>query len=326
MNVGDEAAIDLELWLTRGALAARRGDLVTARRIFRALSHLAPADRRVWIGLARVAESVAERTEALQRAEYAVAAPLPLPPTLSRTADVATTTVSATPSHPPEPVVIVAQPAPLRYRSRWWFALLIILPGLLAVWWLMRVSVPETASVALPTVSAIGPLPTPPTDGAVVTVPAITPSPLPPTPSPVPSPLLEPDTRNFGQFVSYENWRIALLRPEDVVIVDGELGTIRASGHVLIALIAVSNEAPVERALPADLFAVEDEMGQRYRPLPSASTNYLEQFGRGVYGDLALEDRFTPQSGLRSVPVLFELPRNRKPLRLWVGDDSWWLR
>jgi hypothetical protein len=137
---------------------------------------------------------------------------------------------------------------------------------------------------------------------------------------------LEPDTRNFGQFVSYENWRIALLRPEDVVIVDGELGTIRASGHVLIALIAVSNEAPVERALPADLFAVEDEMGQRYRPLPSASANYLEQFGRGVYGDLALEDRFTPQSGLRSVPVLFELPRNRKPLRLWVGDDSWWLR
>jgi hypothetical protein len=325
VNVGDEAAIDLELWLTRGALAARRGDLVTARRIFRALSHLAPTDRRVWIGLARVAESVAERTEALQRAECTTAH-LPLPPVLLRTEDVSTTTVSVAPSPLPAPVVTATQPAPLPYRSWWWPALLLVILGLLAVWWVMRVSVPETASVALPTVSAIGPLPTPPTDGAVVTVPAITPSPLPPTPSPVPSPLLEPDTRNFGQFVSYENWRIALLRPEDVVIVDGELGTIRASGHVLIVLLAVSNEAPVERALPADLFAVEDEMGQRYRPLPSASANYLEQFGRGVYGDLALEDRFTPQSGLRSVPVLFELPRNRKPLRLWVGDDSWWLR
>ncbi len=325
MNVGDEAAIDLELWLTRGALAARRGDLLTARRIFRALSHLAPADRRVWIGLARVAESVAERTEALQRAECTTAY-LPLPPVLSRTEDVPTAIVSVAPFPLPAPVVTVTQPTPLPYRSWWWLALLLVLLGLLAVWWLMRVSVPETASVALPTVSAIGPLPTPPIDETtVVTVPAITPSP-PLTPSPAPSPSSAPDTRNFGQFVIHENWYIALLRPEDVVIVDGELGTIRASGYVLIALLAVSNEAPVERALPTNLFAVEDEMGQRYYPLPGASTDYLEQFGRGMYGDLALEDRFTPQSGLRSVPVLFKLPRNRIPLRLWVGDDAWLLR
>ncbi len=325
MNVGDEAAIDLELWLTRGALAARRGDLVTSRRIFRALSRLAPTDRRVWIGLARVAESVAERTEALQRAECTTAH-LPLPPVLLRTEDVSTTTVSVAPSPLPAPVVTATQPAPLPYRSWWWLALLLVILGLLAVWWVMRVSVPETVSVALPTVSAIGPLPTPPTDGAVVAVPAITPSPLPPTPSPVPSPSSAPDTRNFGQFVIHENWHIALLRPEDAVIVDGELGTIRASGHVLIVLLAVSNEALVERALPPNLFAVEDEMGQRYYPLPGTSTDYLEQFGRGMYGDLALEDRFTPQSGLRSVPVLFALPRNRIPLRLWVGDDAWLLR
>jgi hypothetical protein len=325
VNVGDEAAIDLELWLTRGALAARRGDLVTSRRIFRALSRLAPTDRRVWIGLARVAESVAERTEALQRAECTTAH-LPLPPVLLRTEDVSTTTVSVAPPPPPESVVTATQPAPLTYRSWWRLALLLVLPGLLAVWWLVRVSVPETASVAPPTVSAIGPLPTPPTDGAVVTVPAITPSPPPPTLSPALSPSSGPDTRSFGQFVIHENWRIALLRPEDAVIVDGELGTIHANGHLLVALLAVSNEAPVERALPPNLFAVEDEMGQRHHPLPGASTDYLEQFGRGMYGDLALEDRFTPQSGLRSVPVLFELPRNRKPLRLWVGDDSWWLR
>lgn len=357
--MGDLTPDDLEQWLTRGALAARRGDFVIARRIFRALSRRAPAERRVWIGLARVAESAAEREEALRRAGVANAVHQPLPPDLHhRVGAVLPPSQQSLPvasslkidAIPPSPVVLdtdVVQPQQVispqalpqpqavtpvidqqtRWRGWWLLAVLLVLGGWLIVMLAGQLFEAAPSVATPPTQSAIGPLPSPLlVQTAAATAPVPTPSPPPPTPLPLPSPSPVPDTNPFGQFVAYDGWQIGLLRPDDVVVVDGALGLLESDGRLLIALIAVSNEASRERTLPAGLFTIEDDTGQRYYPLPGASLRYLDQFGRGLYGDLALEDQFTAQSGLRSVPLLFELPRQRTPVRLWVGDKGWQLR
>lgn len=335
--MGDEVTFDLEQWLHRGALAARRGDVVSARRIFRALSRLAPHERRVWIGLARVAETAAERDEALRRIEHILPVEAAIHPNLPPTLPVNGEGAVVEPALPPRlaPAQPRAERQPHQRKLGWLLPaiLLLIAAGLLAVSWWQRqpvTSLPPTpfpTTQLPPTLAAIGPLPTPLPGGIVVTTPVVpSPSPPPPTPSPLPTPSPEPNTRTLGQLITYDQWQIGLLRREDVVVIDGELGAIRPAGRFLIALLAVSNEAPVERVLPANLFAVEDESGQRYAPLPGASRQYLDQFGRGLYGDLALEDAFAPQSGLRSVPVLFDLPANRAPVRLWAGGEGWPLR
>lgn len=357
--MGDLTPDALEQWLTRGALAARRGDFVMARRIFRALSRRVPAERRVWIGLARVAESATEREEALRRAGFANAVHQSLLPDLHHRAGItsffaqqsfAVASPQDTDAIPPSLVVsdtAVVQPQQVvspqalpqpqavtpitdqqtRWRGWWLLVVLLALGGWLIVVLVGQLFETAPSVVTPPTQSAIGPLPSPlSAQTAVVTASVPTPSPPPPTPLPLPSPSPLPDTNPFGRFVSYDGWQIGLLRPDDVVVVDDALGLLQSDGRLLIALIAVSNEASRERTLPAGLFTIEDETGQRYYPLPGASLRYLDQFGRGLYGDLALEDQFTAQSGLRSVPLLFELPRQRTPVRLWVGDKSWELR
>ncbi|WP_322814131.1 tetratricopeptide repeat-containing protein [Chloroflexus sp.] len=357
--MGELTASDLEQWLTRGVLAARRGDFVMARHIFRALSRRAPAERRVWIGLARVAESAAEREEALRRAEVANVVLQSLPPDLHHRADkTALSTqqlfaaalsqdidafspspmVSDTAAIQPQQVISpqafpqTQTVAPVTdhqtRRHGWWLlAVMLMLGGCLM--FVLAGQLFETApSIATPpTQSAIGPLPSPMlAQTAAVTVSVPTPSPPPPTPLPLPSPSPVPSTNPFGQFVAYDGWQIGLLRPDDVVVVDDALGLLESDGRLLIALIAVNNESSRERTLPAGLFSIEDDTGQRHYPLPGASLRYLDRFGRGLYGDLALEDQFTAQSGLRSVPLLFELPRQQTPVRLWVGDKGWQLR
>lgn len=368
--MGEATPFDLEQWLHRGALAARRGDLVTARRIFRALSRLAPHERRVWIGLARVAATAAEREEALRHAGAVSGESLPpelsrvgLPPSLPTSHTVSReqretpprTAISKVVSPPLAPRSVdegegIVEPtlplpsAPASARSQrqqrkrqlgWQLpaTLLLIAVGLLvaSLWLRQPLTLPpieQLPSLQLPpTLAAIGPLPTPLPTGIVVVTPVVpTPSPPPPTPSPLPTSTPEPDTHALGQLIAYDQWQIGLLRRDDVALIDGGLGAIQPNGRLLVALLAVSNEAPVDRALPATLFAVEDESGQRYYPLPDASRRYLDQLGRGLYGDLALEDTFAAHSGLRSVPVLFELPANRAPVRLWVGGEGWSLR
>jgi hypothetical protein len=313
----------------------------------------------VWIGLARVAESAAEREEALRRAGVANAVHQSLPPDLHHRAGITSLSaqqplsvassqdvdaiqpspvVSDTAAVPPQQVISPqALPQPqaatpvtehqTRWRGWWLLTVLLMLGGLLIVVLSGQLFEAAPPVATPPTQSAIGPLPSPLlVQTAAVTAPVPTPSPPPPTPLPLPSPSPVPDTNPFGQFVAYDGWQIGLLRPDDVVVVDGASGLLQSDGRLLIALIAVSNEDSRERTLPAGLFTIEDDTGQRYYPLPGASLRYLDQFGRGLYGDLALEDQFTAQSGLRSVPLLFELPRHRTPVRLWVGDKGWQLR
>lgn len=335
--MGDEVPFDLEQWLHRGAQAARRSDVVSARRIFCALSRLAPHERRVWIGLARVAETAAERDEALRRAENILPVeteihPTP-PPSLAVEGEDEVVELELPPRLAPAQQRTERQPQQRRLGWLLPAMLLLIAAGLLAMslWQHQPVTSLPSSQFPItnlpPTLAAIGPLPTPLPTEIVVMTPVVPASSLPPpTPSPLPTSTPEPHTRALGQLITYDQWQIGLLRREDVVVIDSELGAIRPAGRFLLALLAVSNEAPVERVLPTTLFAVEDEIGQRYTPLSDASRQYLDQFGRGLYGDLALEDAFGPQSGLRSVPVLFDLPANRAPVRLWAGDEGWLLR
>ncbi|ACL24166.1 hypothetical protein [Chloroflexus aggregans] len=371
----NEQVIDIERWLSRGALAAHRGDLLTARRIFRALARIAPYDQRVWIGLARVAATAAERAEALSRIGPSPRSPLPLsgerviepsplsPIPLRGEPDNQTTATPYTDGAKgirpspldslPDKVPVatsaggeMALPPPLtstrrhdqtqpRQRRLGWqlpAMLLLIAGGLLAVVMWQRQTLPSPPAHQLPatnlppTLAAIGPLPTPLAGGTMVTQNVPTPSPLPPTPTPQPTSSPEPAMQPIGRLVTYDNWQFGLLRREDVVAIEQGIGDIKPTGQLWVALIAVSNDTLLERTLSATVFMLEDDAGQRYRPIAGASSRYLDLLGRSVYGDLALEDRFAPQSGLRSVPLLFDLPPERVPIRLWVDDKGWSLR
>jgi hypothetical protein len=78
--------------------------------------------------------------------------------------------------------------------------------------------------------------------------------------------------------------------------------------------------------IPPDLFVLSDSAGRSYLPVPGASSTYLNVYQRAQYGDLALEDVFDPSSGMRSVPILFDVPPDASGLRLTVsgaGPAGW---
>jgi hypothetical protein len=70
------------------------------------------------------------------------------------------------------------------------------------------------------------------------------------------------------------------------------------------------------------MFALIDEQGQRYQPVAGASSAYLDTYGRGLHGDLALEDQIPPTSGMFSVPLLFDVDPNASELILTMGQDA----
>jgi hypothetical protein len=78
--------------------------------------------------------------------------------------------------------------------------------------------------------------------------------------------------------------------------------------------------------IPPDLFLLVDAAGRTYAPVPGASTAYLTLYERAQRGDLALEDTFEPVVGLRSVPIIFDVPVGATGLRLTVngaGPAGW---
>ncbi|MCX7791375.1 MAG: hypothetical protein N2378_12100 [Chloroflexaceae bacterium] len=177
---------------------------------------------------------------------------------------------------------------------------------------------------ALPTEAATATLPaTPPLPGpadgepTAVTAPTLA---LPPTVLATPAPL------PLGTVVDYDGWSITLLRPDYAVTLDGAIGDLRPSGRFVLAVVAVSNNQPQPRRIPPDLFVVRDASGRAYPPVPGASSAYLALYQRAQRGDLALEDEFAPSSGMRSVPLLFDVPPDAGGLSLLVpaaGPAGW---
>ncbi len=126
----------------------------------------------------------------------------------------------------------------------------------------------------------------------------------------------------LGTLVEVDGWSATLLRPDYALILDGSIGDLRPSGRFVLTLMAVSNNSAGARRIPADLFTIVDSQGHRYSPTPNASSAYLALYGRGQHGDLALEDDLAPSSGMRSVPILFDIPVNVTGLVLTVRDNG----
>jgi hypothetical protein len=213
---------------------------------------------------------------------------------------------------------------------------------LLAAWWLRgSAGTPEP-----------GPTPTPALPGATIDVPtiglaleqtspaaaspaptaspALAASPAPEAPSAAPAPSAgsataapPPATPTIpalavGQVVQSGSWHVALLRPNDAIVLDGSIGTLQPQGRFVLALLAVGNDGAAAARIPADLVAVVDQNGTRYPALPAASAAYLATYGRGQRGDLSLEDELPADRSNKSVPFVFDIPVTARGLTVIV--------
>jgi hypothetical protein len=158
---------------------------------------------------------------------------------------------------------------------------------------------------------------------ATVTPTASLPQPTAVPPTAISSPLPTPrQTLAPGEIVEQGQWHAILIRPEDVVALDGSIGSFQPNGRFVLALLAIGNDGQAPARLPVDLFALVDGSGKRYAPLPRISTAYLNTYGRGQHGDLSMEDPIPSDGGNKSVPLIFDVPPSARPLYLLVGDSS----
>ncbi len=154
-----------------------------------------------------------------------------------------------------------------------------------------------TAPVPSPTVATVAPTVAPATPGATATLP-------------------------LGQIVDYDGWSATLLRPDYAITLTGPIGDLRPTGQFVLAVIAISNNSPTARTIPVSLFTLTDSANQSYAPVPGVSTAYLALYERGQRGDLALEDALDPNSGMRSVPIIFDVPLTVNGLRLTMTGSA----
>jgi hypothetical protein len=286
-------AADVDLLLRQARRAIDTGNVAGARALLRALLRQAPNQQQAWRLLAEVAETPAEEQHALEQASL----------------------LRGPASHPPEP----------RSRRPWGILLglalvAVVLLGLLL--WTMRDPTPQVSqSAAAPPSNAADPAPaaTPESTAPPTSPPTAQPTAtLTPTPTPPP----RPEVQALGTLLSYDGWNATLLRPDHAQILTSSLGEVQARGRFALALLAVSNTTTSTRRLSPDMFALVDEQGQRYRPVAGASSAYLDTYGRGMHGDLALEDQIPPTSGMFSVPLLFDVDPNVSELILTMGQDT----
>ena len=152
-----------------------------------------------------------------------------------------------------------------------------------------------------------------------------TPAPSPALPT-VARPTLGPSatprpTLAIGEVVKQGAWHAVLLRPDYAVPLDGSIDTFQPSGRFILALVAVGNDGPAAAPVPIDMFALFDQAGTRYAPLPAVSTAYLNAYGRGQRGDLSMEDPIPADGGNKSVPLIFDVPESARGLYLVIKDS-----
>jgi hypothetical protein len=164
----------------------------------------------------------------------------------------------------------------------------------------------------------------PPTDAPATDAPPTPTASLPATATPAPSAPPTPTTPALapGEIVVQKPWHASLLRPEYAVLLDGAIGALQPRGRFVLALVVVGNESVAPARIPADLFSLVDGQGNRYRPVPAASTAFLTTYGRGQRGDLSMEEQIPAGGGNVSVPLIFDVPPNARGLTLHVGSAS----
>jgi hypothetical protein len=335
-----------------------QGDLTAARQLLRSLSLSHAQVAHVWLMLATVAENTAEQTQALHQAvlldptnqaarraflRLLLLHPQPTPPKQPLVTDKTAIVEAeeALPVEDAEPVAVRTLPNRL-----WWApiaALAMIVLIALVIWQPWSQSVPPTAAVAtpaLPTVNSAPPTQSTamlPTQNAT-TLPAVTtpvPTPFLPTATPLSRatpvvpvatlPIVQLPTITPGQLVTSGVWRLTLLRSSDARMLDSAVAALQPRGQLVVILMTVAQTGATPTRMPSDLVVLTDQYGQQYRPLPGASTAYLEQFVRGQFGDLALEEPIPNGGGNVSVPLLFDVPTTDGQLYVQVdGNGSGW--
>lgn len=339
---------DVEYVLRLGIKAARAGNIGGARALFLTLTRDQPNMARGWLALAGVAATPEERMQALEQVlalepDHALArqalerlapqaaGPAPAPPPAPPAPSLAPPSfyVTAPPTAPPTPAAEAPRRSPRRIYLLAAGISLLILIGLGAT---LLLPGPATRATA-PTPTLMGQrLPTPTVGmlGAGVAAPAPTniettgnPPPaaaVPPTAAPTAPPTATP--LPIGTLLEYDGWQAVLLRPDYAMVLDGAIGERQPGGRFVLALLSVSNTAPTPRFIPMDLFILRDAAGRAYRPSPGASSAYLNTYGRGQRGNLALEDAIPPGGGIVSVPLIFDVPADAIGLRLTMGPDG----
>lgn len=350
---------DIERLLVMATDLARGGNPGGARILFLALAREHPHDPRPWLGLAAATTSTDERRQALERALALDPANQQAQQALQR---LVARDIAHTPPHDATAPVPRALPAAVEVEAeseRNPFPLLnLIMTGIIVLllaalgFVIGRALLAGNQPIAAPTVPAL------PTPRPAASAPSLAPpSPLPPTtppPTPLPptavptsvavamvvptapelapSPTLPPASPTapialpLGTVVDYDGWSATLLRPNYAVTLDGAIGDLRPAGRFVLAVVAVSNNGPTPRVIPPELFVLRDSAGRSYSPVPGASSAYLALYQRAQRGDLALEDSFAPGSGMRSVPLLFDVPLDASGLQLLVpgaGPTGW---
>lgn len=342
--------------LQRAMRARQNGDVQAARALLRALAAQRPDLPQVWLALATAAETRAEQRQALERvialepqnplaqrglARMNVVTPIP-PPAVAEEAE-------PEPAPPVAPVPVVGAAPALtpttltpeeRARSIRWPLYVVVgvaaLLVLLAAWWL-RGSANAPDSLATPTPALPGATLDVPTIGLALeatspagatAAPDASPALAAPTSAPPPSaapataapPSVTPTIPALavGQVVQSGTWHVALLRPNDAIVLDGSIGTLQPQGRFVLALLAVGNDGAAAARVPADLVAVVDQNGTRYPALPAVSAAYLATYGRGQRGDLSLEDDLPADRSNKSVPFLFDVPPTARGLMVMI--------
>lgn len=163
--------------------------------------------------------------------------------------------------------------------------------------------------------------------GEIIAIPLVSTDSILPTrpPTQTPEPELRVSTLSLGRPVQQDDWYVSLLRPEDAVFVQGDLGHIQTEGQFLIVLMTVSNGSAEAIQMPANLITLLDSEQNRYKALPRASTVYLDSYGRGQYGDLSMEELIPPGGGNVSIPLIFDVPITANDFHLYMeGVDAAW--
>ncbi|PDV98638.1 hypothetical protein [Candidatus Chloroploca asiatica] len=340
---------ELDQLLQIAQQAISKGRLQAGQRVLQALTQEYPDEPRVWLLLAELsgpqpAPTPSQAEAVLPQADHAEVPPSPHHEP-----------VAAPVVPPPEQHVPEVQPD----DHRTVFPLLNVLAMLVIVLLLgaigviighnvmqtnpfaLQSSAPATANpinpsaeLPIPTATAPDPTSLPPAPQATATastipLPTLTLSEPTATAMPMASPEPSPTTMTelpLGSILDHDGWSATLLRPDYAVVLDGSLGDLAPNGRFVLAVVAVSNNSPETRILPPTFFALRDDQERTYSPVPQASTIYLTLYQRGQHGDLALEEPLEPASGMRSIPILFDVPLEASGLRLTTpssGGAGW---
>ncbi|NJO05265.1 MAG: hypothetical protein HC876_06920 [Chloroflexaceae bacterium] len=92
-------------------------------------------------------------------------------------------------------------------------------------------------------------------------------------------------------------------------------------GRLVVVLTFVANRSGTTQSVPSDFFVLKDAQGRVYNPIPSASTAYLNAFGRGVAADLSQEDPVPADGITRSVPIVFDVPPDATDLQFFARSN-----